>query len=192
MTCSGVYIYYLNIIEYPLSKDALEEKFPYIKSVFEGFKLNQRNENIYHLVFILRRIVLSVLIVFTNEILQLSAGISLCLAVSLTQDIFYIFYIKPFENNFENIKFIINELILLCFYFGVIIPELGAFKIKSENLAIIEIRIVLTALGFNVLVNLLEIVKNVYLKIKKRFFTNSSRISPIITSVVDIKADKIK
>ena len=174
-------------IEFPVSGNVLEEKFPYIRNIFEGFKLNSWNENLFHFIFIGRRLVLSVLIIFTNKIIQLSGGISLCLIVRLMQEVFYIFYTKPFAKKFKNIIFIANEILLLCFYFGIIFPELNIIKIKSEKLATIEIRIVLTALGFNVLVNITENVKNLYFKIKNRFFMNSSKITQIETSVVEIK-----
>ena len=98
----------------------------------------------------------------------------------------------PFAKKIENLTFIVNELLLICFYSGIILTELSFFKLKSEKLAIIEIRIVLTALGFNVLVDVLKNVGNLYLKIKNRFFPNSSKIFPIPTSVNEINGDKTK
>ena len=122
-----------------------------------------------------------------NKIIQLTAGISLCLVVRSTQGIFYIFYIKPFIKKSENIIFLANELLLFCFYLGIIIPELSIIEINSEKLTIFEIRIVLTALWFNALVNILETLRGLCLKIKNRFFNNSLKISPLQTTSIEIK-----
>lgn len=86
---------------------------------------------------------------------------------------------------------VFNESLLFSFYLGIILNELDLIKIGKAKLAVFEIRAVLTALCFNVMVNLLQTIGNIILKIRAKFFSNTTKITPFQTYDAEIHQDKI-
>ena len=68
-------------IHFPISSQDLEDKYPYFTCVFQGLKCNSWNGCLFNLVFIVRRLSISLAISYLNGILQIMIGISFTLVV---------------------------------------------------------------------------------------------------------------
>ena len=76
-----VQLHFLIKIQFPISSEELEDKFPYFSCIFKGLKCNSWNGCLHNLVFIARRLSLSLGIIYLNGILQLLIGITFTFAV---------------------------------------------------------------------------------------------------------------
>ena len=178
------------MVKFPNSLLNLQNDFKYFSCMLDGFKTNSWNQGIFYFIFIIRRSLISVLIIYSNAIIQTFLSISITLSVSFIQIAVYIAAIKPFVNSRKNYVFVINELILLSFYLIILLNELGFYHENQEKLAVYEVRTVLVALVFNASVNTIQSIESIISKIKSRFFNRSSRIAPISTTQIDVQGTK--
>ena len=179
------------MVKFPNSLLNLQNDFKYFSCMLDGFKTNSWNQGIFYFIFIIRRSLISVLIIYSNAIIQVSLSISITLSVSFIQIAVYMAAIRPFLNSRENYVFIINELILLSFYLVILLNELGFYRESQEILAMHEVRTVLVALVFNASVNTIQSIESIISKIKSRFFNRSSRIVPMTTVQIDAQGTKL-
>jgi hypothetical protein len=79
--CCGIYVLLITKINFPKTTEEIQEQYPYFYCLYEEFDCKKWNYCLFYLIFLTRRIFLSVLIMFSNGIIQLMVGISFSLMV---------------------------------------------------------------------------------------------------------------
>ena len=79
--CAIVNLYTIIKIKFPISQSDIKDKYRSLASIFEEFKCLRWNSCLFYIIFIFRRVVLSILIIFSNQVLQLSVSITFSLIV---------------------------------------------------------------------------------------------------------------
>ena len=80
--CTIIQLNLLKQIQFPISSKTLEDRYPSFTCFFQELKCNSWSGCLYNMLFIARRVALSLAIIYLNGIFQITIGILFTLAVS--------------------------------------------------------------------------------------------------------------
>ena len=166
-------------LPYPMTTDELKIKYLSVYCMFEDIDCITWNKSMINLIFFIRRLAISFLIVFTNGIIQLTVGILFCLIVRFIQSIFHLIFVKPYSTNIQNYNRAMNEILLLIFYLVEILNQLTLYTFSLEDLATFSIRIVLATMCYNTLINTYYASKLIIKKVKGCFEKKNVEVLPV-------------
>ena len=117
-------------------------------------------------------------------------SISFSLLVMYKQTILYLVLIKPFSKKSENLIILINEFILLTFYFTLSVDYTKIIDLTSVKLAEILIKIIIVALGFNIFIIVLNIFIKLFERLRKFIQNRSAKIEPTNVTIESVQVSK--
>ena len=106
------------------------------------------------------------------------------------QTILYLVLIKPFSKKSENLIILINEFILLTFYFTLSVDYTKIIDLTSVKLAEILIKIIIVALGFNIFIIVLNIFIKLFERLRKFIQNRSAKIEPTNVTIESVQVSK--
>jgi hypothetical protein len=157
---------------YGSDKEALNE-------ILQEFNQDSQSTTHYYLLFIVRRLLASVLVVLTQDpFFQVTGSLTLTLTVIDKKVLFYLAVTKPFKCRRMLIFQILNEIHISGFYLTVLVC------IAQENVGSLEsskvfIFFILSSLANNVIFNAFDGIFNIFQWIKRRCMRNV-QVSPVI------------
>ena len=84
---------------------------------------------------------------------------------------------NPFESKKDLIFHLANEFILLIFYCIILTKLLNIFTLSHSSITVLCVRIIFSALGFNIVFNIYQIINKIVLVIRSR--KSFSRVIPL-------------
>ena len=129
---------------------------------FEEFKKENKSYWLFYVVFALRRYSIAICIHFiSNPITQLSFSTAFTLSVIYKQIAAYILEVQPFTSRLTNFYMACNEILTISFFILLFLPNIHAINLSVYDASYNCIKIVIVALGMNIIYGLIKAILNV-------------------------------
>ena len=128
--------------------------------ILKEFKNSSQSQSVYYILFVIRRFLISIMIVFVNEpVLQVIICFILGFIVRFIQVLVYLIVVRPFKC-YRNLVFhVINESLLCGYNFILLIWLFEGGKMRKYGKVLISL--IVAALLNNLWLNLYEMVKTI-------------------------------